>query len=175
MQDSATLAGSMSRWPVWASGTERASDTTGCSRPALRPTASSQTSACKSHWTAGKVERAGSWCLGPRSVYTADFGVVGVPSASRSPWSLRSAKWPCQPGSGCRWPQVFHNRAVRSDRCRNCGAKGRVQRGSNPVVSTVFRNEPFGQNVEGRSCLNSRHFSHIAPCSIRYDLEQGYF
>jgi hypothetical protein len=43
------------------------------------------------------------------------------------------------------------------------------------VAPTVFQKKPFGESVEGLSYLNSLPFSHMAPSSIRYDLERGIF
>ena len=37
---------------------------------------------------------------------------------------------------------------------------------SNPVVPNVFRNEPFGDNLEGLSCFHPRCLSRVTPSSI---------
>src|SRR5208337_4441052 len=121
----------MSRWPVWASAPERASDTTGCSRLARGPRLPARPS-LQVPLDCGQGGRAGSWCLGPRSVCTR-LGVVGFP-VRRGPLG-RSEERNGRPeerngrpeerngrpeerngrqgGSGCRWPQVFHTRAIR--------------------------------------------------------------
>ena len=61
---------------------------------------------------------------------------------------------------------------------RGAGTVGREdvrQLGSSPVVPTVFQKKPFGESVEGLSYLDSLPFSHMAPSSIRDDLERGIF
>src|SRR5271165_5213255 len=59
----------MSRWPVWAATPERASDTTGCSRLARGPRLPARP-CLQVPLDCGQGGRAGSWCLGPRSVRT---------------------------------------------------------------------------------------------------------
>src|SRR5208282_214988 len=59
----------MSRWPVWASAPERASDTTGCSRLARGPRLPARPG-LQVPLDRGQSGRAGSWCLGPRNVCT---------------------------------------------------------------------------------------------------------
>src|SRR5271156_680993 len=59
----------MSRWPVWAAAPERASDTTGCSRLARGPRLPARP-CLQVPLDCGQGGRAGSWCLGPRSVRT---------------------------------------------------------------------------------------------------------
>src|SRR5208337_2231205 len=55
----------MSRWPVWASAPERASDSTGCSRLALGPRLPARPCLQVPPYC-GQGGRAGSWCLGPQ-------------------------------------------------------------------------------------------------------------
>jgi len=67
----------MSRWPVWAATPERASDTTGCSRLARGPRVPARP-CLQVPLDCGQGGRAGSWCLGPRSVRTT-LVMGGVP------------------------------------------------------------------------------------------------
>jgi len=87
----------------------------------------------------GQGRRAGSWCLGPRNVCTRP-GVVGFPVRRAPPGRLEERDGRSeerngrseerngrsegrngrseerngrQPGSACRWPQVFHTQAIR--------------------------------------------------------------
>src|SRR5271157_213175 len=121
----------MSRWPVWASAPERASDTTGCSRLARGPRLPARP-CLQVPLDCGQGGRAGSWCLGPRSVYTR-LGVVGFPvrrgppgrseepngrseepnGRSEEPNGRSEEPNNSQPGSACRWPQVFDTQAIR--------------------------------------------------------------
>src|SRR5208337_3717968 len=109
-QDSATLAGSMSRWPVWASAPERASDTTGCSRLARGPWLPARP-CLQVPLDCGQGRRAGSWCLWPRSVRTTL--VMGGFPVRRGPFGRSEERNGRQGGSACRWPQVFHTQAIR--------------------------------------------------------------
>ena len=109
-QDSATLAGSISRWPVWASAPERASDPTGCSRLARGPRLPARPGP-QVPLDCGQGGRAGSWCLGPRNVCTRP-GMVGFP-VRRGPPGRSEERNGRQGGSACRWPQVFHTQAIR--------------------------------------------------------------
>src|SRR5271166_5418064 len=72
----------MSRWLVWAATPERASDTTGCSRLARGPRVPARL-CLQVPLDCGQGGRAGSWCLGPRSVRTTlvmgVFQCVAVP------------------------------------------------------------------------------------------------
>jgi hypothetical protein len=107
---SLSLAGSMSRWPVWAAARERASDTTGCSRLA-RGSPLPGRPCLQVPLDCGQGGRAGSWCLGPRSVCTRP-GMVGFPVLCGPPGRSEERNG-CQGGSACRWPQVFHTQAIR--------------------------------------------------------------
>ena len=109
-QDSATLAGSMSRWPVWAATPERASDTTGCSRLARGPRLPVRPG-LQVPLDCGQGGRAGSWCLGPRSVRTTL--VMGGFPVRRGPPGRSEERNGRQGGSACRWPQVFHTQGIR--------------------------------------------------------------
>src|SRR5208282_3251698 len=73
----------------------------------------------------GPGGRAGSWCLGPRSVYTR-LGVVGVPVRRGPPGRSEEQNGRSeeqngrseerngrQGGSACRWPQVLDTQAIR--------------------------------------------------------------
>src|SRR5271157_2671258 len=116
-QDSATLAGSMSRWPVWAPAPERASDTTGCSRLARGPRLPARP-CLQVPLDCGQGGRAGSWCLGPRNVCTRP-GMVGFPVRRRPPGRSEERNGRSEERNGrqgesaCRWPQVFHTQAIR--------------------------------------------------------------
>src|SRR5208337_4934807 len=137
-QDSATLAGSISRWPVWASAPERASDTTGCSRLARGPWLPARP-CLQVPLDCGQGRRAGSWCLGTRNVCTRP-GIVGFPVHRGPPGRSEERNGRSeerngrseerngrseerngrseerngrQPGSACRWPQVFHTKGNR--------------------------------------------------------------
>src|SRR5271166_3307605 len=114
----------MSRWPVWAATPERASDTTGCSRLARGPRLPARP-CLQVPLDCGQGGRAGSWCLGPRSLCTR-LGMVGFPvrrgppgrSVERNGRSEErngrsEERNNSQPGSACRWPQVFHTQAIR--------------------------------------------------------------
>src|SRR5208283_3530559 len=144
-QDSATLAGSISRWPVWASARERASDTTGCSRLARGPWLPARP-CLQVPLDCGQGRRAGSWCLGTRNVCTRP-GIVGFPVHRGPPGRSEERNGRSeerngrseerngrseerngrseerngrseerngrQPGSACRWPQVFDTQAIK--------------------------------------------------------------
>jgi len=101
----------MSRWPVWASAPERASDTTGCSRLARGPRLPARP-CLQVPLDCGQGGRAGSWCLGPRNVCTRP-GIVGFPVRCGPPGRSEERNGR-QGGSACRWPQVFHSQAIRS-------------------------------------------------------------
>ena len=116
-QDSATLAGSMSRWPVWASAARTCERYHGLFSPGSRPTASSQTlsaspTGLRARWACGLMVLGTTKCL--HETRAGRFS-----SASRSPLSLRRAKWSlkmhktAQPGSACRWPQIFDTKVIR--------------------------------------------------------------
>src|SRR5208283_4186003 len=100
----------MSRWPVWAAAPERASDTTGCSRLARCPRLPARPG-LQVPLDCGQGRRAGSWCLGPRSVRTTL--VMGGFPVRRGPFGRSEERNARQGGSACRWPQVFDNRAIR--------------------------------------------------------------
>src|SRR5271157_1788154 len=100
----------MSRWPVWASAPERASDTTGCSRLARGPRLPA-IPCLQVPLDCGQGGRADSWCLGPRNVCTRP-GMVGFP-VRRGPPGRSEERNGRRPGSACRWPQVFHTQAIR--------------------------------------------------------------
>ena len=100
----------MSRWPVWAATPERASDTTGCSRLARGPRVPARP-CLQVPLDCGQGGRAGSWCLGPRSVRTTL--VMGGFPVRRGPPGRSEERNGRQCGSACRWPQVFHTQAIR--------------------------------------------------------------
>src|SRR5271157_3418830 len=99
----------MSRWPLWASAPERASDTTGCSRRARGPRLPARPG-LQVPLDCGQGGRAGSWRLGPRNVCTRP-GIVGFP-VRRGPPGRSEERNGRQGGSACRWPQVFHTQGI---------------------------------------------------------------
>ena len=103
-------SGSISRWPVWASAPERASDTTGSSRLARGPRLPARL-CLQVPLDCGQGRRAGSWCLGPRSVRTTL--VMGGFPVRRGPFGPFNERNGRKPGSACRWPQVFHTQGIR--------------------------------------------------------------
>src|SRR5208282_4814320 len=100
----------MSRWPVWAATPERASDTTGCSRLARGPRVPARP-CLQVPLDCGQGGRAGSWCLGPRSVRTT-LVMGGFPVRCGPPGRSEERNGR-QGGSACRWPQVFHSQWIR--------------------------------------------------------------